>query len=66
MFNSIAAPFSAIFFGVVLGIAAGLPIQASMNEYAGRKCQAFKSTHQLVSTRGFWGETKHCIDRRYL
>ena len=66
MLNSIAAPFSAIFFGVVLGIAGGLPIQATLNGYEATQCKAKTYTHQLVSARGFWGEAKHCIDRRYL
>ena len=63
---SIATPLSAIFFGVVLGIAGGLPIQVTLNGYATSQCKAKTYTHQLVSARGFWGDTKHCVDRRYL
>jgi len=66
MKDSILYPYSAIFFGIVLGIAAGVPVQATLNGYESTQCKAKTYTHQLVSARGFWGESKHCIDRRYL
>jgi hypothetical protein len=59
-------PFIAITFGIVIGFAAGVPMQASLNEVASTKCKGHTTTHQLVSTRGFWGTSKFCVDRRYL
>jgi hypothetical protein len=55
-------PFIAITFGIVIGFAAGVPMQASLNEVASTKCKGHTTTHQLVSTRGFWGTSKFCVD----
>ena len=66
MTDSILYPFSAIFFGAVLGVAACLPLQAAMNVQQTRHCNANTETHKLIDGRNFWGDTKHCIDRRYL
>ena len=53
-------------FGAVLGIATCLPIQAVQNVSATRSCKQQTQTHKLVEVRSFWGESKHCVDRRYL
>jgi len=58
-------PFSAIFFGVVLAAMGGLPITAGMNAIATNKCKTAEN-HKLIHVTSFWGDTKHCVDRRYL
>ena len=64
MKDSILFPFSAVFFGAVLGIAACLPIQAVQNVSAARRCEQ-KTSHQLVSVRNFWGDSLHCVHRDF-
>ncbi len=66
MKDSLAIPLSAVVFGVVLGIAGTLPLQAVQNVSATRHCQQQQQTHKLVSVRGFWGDSLHCVDRLYL
>ena len=58
-------PFSAILFGVTMGFTSLIPITALNNHLASNRCDA-KSTHTLVSVRGFAGTTKYCVDKRYL
>lgn len=59
------SPWSAVFFGVVLAVAGGLPITAAMNVYETRQCKD-NTQSKLIHVTGFWGDTKHCVDRRYL
>ena len=66
MKESALLPISAVMFGVVLAVAGGLPIQAAMNVYETRQCKEHTQSHKLITVRGFWGDTKHCVDRRYL
>lgn len=66
MNDNILLPYAAIMFGAVLGIAACLPIQAVQNVSATVQCKRETQTHKLVSVRNFWGDSKHCVQRRYL
>ena len=60
------SPFYAVLLGTVLGVAALLPFQAVQNVTATKQCQQKAETHRLVALDGFWGESRHCVDRRYL
>ena len=58
--------YSAVLFGVTLGFASLLPLQALTNYNATQACDSTRLTHTLVSVRGFAGTSKYCVDRRYL
>ena len=58
-------PLSAVFFGAVLGFSACVPLQAATNHFAKQECKDLP-THQLVTTRAFFGTSTNCVDRRYL
>ena len=58
--------YGAILFGTALGYLALIPSTALSNSIATRACQQKLDTHALVTVRGFAGNTRYCIDSRYL
>ncbi len=58
--------YSAIFFGVTIGVASLIPLQAVTNHIAHNKCSDSPLTHMLVHVRGFAGDSYYCVANKYL
>lgn len=59
-------PCTAVGIGVLSGFVLCAPLNAMMNRLERGTCQRLQQTHQLVTSKGFWGTERRCIDRRYL
>lgn len=57
--------YGAILFGITIGIASLIPLQALNNHQAKRACNADDSS-KLVLVRAFAGDAYHCVENRYL
>jgi hypothetical protein len=57
---------SAIFFGVTIGVASLIPLQAATNHAARNQCADQPLTHMLVHVRGFAGDSYYCVANKYL
>jgi hypothetical protein len=58
--------YSAIFFGVTIGFASLIPLQAAANHAARNQCVGQSDTHTLVFTRAFAGDAYYCVANKYL
>jgi len=57
---------SAIFFGITMGIASLIPLQAATNHIAHNNCADQPLTHKLLLVRGFAGDSYYCVANKYL
>ena len=58
--------FGAILFGITIGFASLIPLQALTNSQAKAHCSRESDTHTLVSVRAFAGDADYCVHNRYL
>jgi hypothetical protein len=65
MNDSLFQPVFACVIGTGVGMLLSVAGQKALNKMYQAKCPG-SSTHQLVYSKGFLGDTYYCVDKRYL